>query len=104
SPPPVFPHDWTTRCPPRARPLSPFDDPCTILFRSSPHRAPPVSVHPPPPESSLIVSSHPLTDYYRAARPIVSRVLDSLVTDPRASLSPVSALTAALAALNSPRV
>ncbi|CAI7922755.1 unnamed protein product [Closterium sp. NIES-54] len=50
----------------------------------------PVSVLLPPPESSLIVSSHPITDYYRAARPVVTRVLASLVTDPRAS--PSSAL------------
>ncbi|CAI7837837.1 unnamed protein product [Closterium sp. NIES-53] len=96
SPPPVLPHDWTTRCPPRARPSSPFDDLRTVLFRSSPRRAPPVSVPLPPPSSSLTVSSHPITDYYRAARPVVSCVLTSLVTDPRASPSSVSALTAAL--------
>ncbi|CAI7754330.1 unnamed protein product [Closterium sp. NIES-53] len=72
SPPPVLLHDWTTRCPPRARPASLFDDLCTVLFRSSPRRAPPVSILLPPPASSLTVSSHPITDYYRAACPIVS--------------------------------
>ncbi|CAI7896846.1 unnamed protein product [Closterium sp. NIES-54] len=36
-------------------------------------------------------------DYYRAARPVVSRVLASLVTDPRASPSSVSAFTDAVA-------
>ncbi|CAI7860934.1 unnamed protein product [Closterium sp. NIES-53] len=53
----------------------------------------PVSVLPSPPELSLIVSSHPITDYYRAAHPVDSRVLASLVTDPRASPFSVSALT-----------
>ncbi|CAI7892554.1 unnamed protein product [Closterium sp. NIES-53] len=60
SPPPVLPHDWTTCCPPRARPSSPFNDLCTVLFRSSSCRAPPVSVLPPPPVSSLTISSHPI--------------------------------------------
>ncbi|CAI7846944.1 unnamed protein product [Closterium sp. NIES-54] len=96
SPPSVLTHDRTTRCPLRARPSSPFDDLRTVLFRSSPRRAPPVSVLPPPPASSLTISSHPITDYYHAARPVVSRVLASLVTDPRASSSSVSALTAAV--------
>ncbi|CAI7876520.1 unnamed protein product [Closterium sp. NIES-53] len=96
SPPPVVRHDWTTRCPPRARPSSPLADLRTILFRSPPHRSRPVSVLPSPPKSSLTVSSHPITDYYCTARPVVSRVLASLVTDPRASPSSVSALTAAV--------
>ncbi|CAI7902628.1 unnamed protein product, partial [Closterium sp. NIES-54] len=83
-----------TRCPPRARPSSPLADLRTVLFRSPPRRSPPVSVLLSPPESSLTVSSHPITDYYRAALPVDSRVLASLVTDPRASPSSVSALTA----------
>ncbi|CAI7788123.1 unnamed protein product, partial [Closterium sp. NIES-53] len=44
--------------------------------------------------SRLSLFPHPITDYYRAAHPVVSRVLASLVTDPRASPSFVSALTA----------
>ncbi|CAI7872705.1 unnamed protein product [Closterium sp. NIES-54] len=82
---------------PRARPSSPFDHLCTVLFCSSPRRAQPVSVLRPPPALSLTVSSHPITDYYRSTRPIVSRVLASLVTDPRASPSSVSSLTAVVA-------
>ncbi|CAI7877772.1 unnamed protein product [Closterium sp. NIES-53] len=97
SPPPVLPHDWTTRCPPRARPSSPFDDLHTVLFRSSTRHAPPVSVLPPPPASSLTASSHPITDYYRDIGRVVSRVLASLVTNPRASPSSILALTAAVA-------
>ncbi|CAI7794638.1 unnamed protein product [Closterium sp. NIES-53] len=95
SSPPVVPHDWTNRCPPRAMPWSPLADLRSVLFRSPPRRSLPVSVLPSPPKSSLSVSSHPITDYYRAARSVVSRVLASLITDPRASPSPVSALTAA---------
>ncbi|CAI7902960.1 unnamed protein product [Closterium sp. NIES-54] len=103
SSPPVVPHDWTRRCPPRTRPSSPLADLHTVLFRSPPRRSPPVSVLPSPPESCLTVSSHPITDYYRAARPVVSRVLASLVTDPRASPSSVSALTADVADFASTR-
>ncbi|CAI7778335.1 unnamed protein product [Closterium sp. NIES-53] len=56
------------------------------------------------PESALNASfSTPVTDYYRAFRPVLSRVLTSLVTDPRASLSSVSALTAAFTAFASTR-
>ncbi|CAI7832181.1 unnamed protein product [Closterium sp. NIES-53] len=84
SPPLVFRHDWTSRFPPRAWPSSPLADLRTVLFRSPP-RSPPLSVLPSPPASSLTVSSHRITDYYRAARPVVSRVLASLITDPRAS-------------------
>ncbi|CAI7850408.1 unnamed protein product [Closterium sp. NIES-53] len=73
------------------------------MFRSPPHRSPPVSVLPSPPESSLTVSSHPITEYYRAARPVVSRVLAFLVTDPRASPSSVSALTAVVSDFASTR-
>ncbi|CAI7806630.1 unnamed protein product [Closterium sp. NIES-53] len=87
----------------RARPSSPFDNLSTVLFRSSRHRAPPVCVLPPPRASSLTVSTHPITDYYRAARPVVSRVLASLVTDPHASRSSFSALIAAVADLSSTR-
>ncbi|CAI7813396.1 unnamed protein product [Closterium sp. NIES-54] len=59
--------------------------------RSSP------SVLPSPPESALTASlSTRVTDYYRTYRPILYRVLASLVTDPRASLSSVSALIAAV--------
>ncbi|CAI7895740.1 unnamed protein product [Closterium sp. NIES-54] len=57
----------------------------------------------PPPASSLTVSSHPITDYCRAAHPIVSRVLASLVTNPCASSSSVSALTVAVADFASTR-
>ncbi|CAI7781130.1 unnamed protein product [Closterium sp. NIES-54] len=90
-------------CPPRARPLSPLADLRPILFRSPPRRSPPRSVLPSSPESSLTVSSHPINEYYRVARPVVSRVLASHVTDPRASLSSVSALTAAVADFASTR-
>ncbi|CAI7804298.1 unnamed protein product [Closterium sp. NIES-54] len=96
-------HDWTSRFPPRARPSSPLADLRTILFRSPPRRSPPVSVLPSLPDSSLTVFSHPVIDYYRAARLVVSRVLASLVTDPRASPSFVSALTAAVADFASTR-
>ncbi|CAI7731701.1 unnamed protein product [Closterium sp. NIES-54] len=45
--------------------------------------------------SALTASlSTPVTDYYHTYRPVLSRVLASLVTHPRASLSSVSALTA----------
>ncbi|CAI7854653.1 unnamed protein product [Closterium sp. NIES-54] len=69
----------------------------------TPRRAPPVSVLPPPPASALIVSSHPINDYYRAVRPVLSLVLASLVTDPRASPSSVLALTTAVADFASTR-
>ncbi|CAI7836206.1 unnamed protein product [Closterium sp. NIES-53] len=93
---PLVPHNWTRRCPLHAQPSSPQADLRTVLFHSSPRRSLLVIVLPSPPESSLNVSSHPITDYYRAARPVVTRVLASLVTDPRASSSSVSALTAAV--------
>ncbi|CAI7917651.1 unnamed protein product [Closterium sp. NIES-53] len=55
------------------------------------------SVLPSPPELALTASlSTPVTDYYRTYRPVLSCVLASLVADPRASLSSVSALTAAV--------
>ncbi|CAI7811836.1 unnamed protein product [Closterium sp. NIES-53] len=62
------------------------------------------SVLPSPPESALIASlPTPVTDYYRTYRPVLSRVLASLITDPRASLSSVSALTAAVTEFASTR-
>ncbi|CAI7904913.1 unnamed protein product, partial [Closterium sp. NIES-53] len=103
SSPPIVSHDWTSRCPPRAWPSSPLADLRIVLFRSLPRHSPPVPVLPSPPESSLTVSSHPIIEYYRASRLIVSRVLASLVTDPRAPPSSVSALTAAVADFASTR-
>ncbi|CAI7868776.1 unnamed protein product [Closterium sp. NIES-53] len=96
SPPPVVPLNWTARCPPRARPSSPLADLRTALFCFSPRHTPPESVLPSPPTSSLTVSSHLISNNYRTAHPVVSLVLASLVTDPRASPSFVSALTAAV--------
>ncbi|CAI7911032.1 unnamed protein product [Closterium sp. NIES-54] len=93
---PPLPHTWPLRRSPRACPSSPvsFIDLRTALFRSSPPRLSP-SVLPSPPESALTTSlSTPVTDYYRTYRPVLSRVLASLVTNPRASLSPVSTFTA----------
>ncbi|CAI7884837.1 unnamed protein product [Closterium sp. NIES-53] len=89
---------WATRRSPRARPSSPvpFTDLRTAFLRSSPPR-PSQSVLPSPPESALTVSlPTPVTDYYRMYRPVLSRVLASLVTHPRVSVSSVSALTAAV--------
>ncbi|CAI7884332.1 unnamed protein product [Closterium sp. NIES-54] len=63
-----------------------------------PRRALPVSVLLPP-----LASSHPITDYYHVVCPVVSRVLTSLVTDPRASPSSVSALTVVVADFASTR-
>ncbi|CAI7758145.1 unnamed protein product, partial [Closterium sp. NIES-53] len=106
--PPLSPplsHIWPSRCSPRARPSSPvpFTDLCTALFCSSPPRLSP-SVLLSPPESALTASlSTPITDYYRTYRPVLSRALASLVTDPRASLSSVSTLTAAVAEFASTR-
>ncbi|CAI7809135.1 unnamed protein product [Closterium sp. NIES-54] len=97
SSPPVVTHNWTIHCLARARPSSPFDDLYTVLLRSSPRCSPPLSILLSPPESSLTAStSTPIIDYYRATRPVVIRVLASLVTDPRASLPSISALTAAV--------
>ncbi|CAI7794963.1 unnamed protein product, partial [Closterium sp. NIES-54] len=45
----------------------------------------------------------PVTDYYHTYRPVLYRVLSSLITDPRASLSSVSALTAAVTEFASTR-
>ncbi|CAI7903143.1 unnamed protein product [Closterium sp. NIES-53] len=81
--PPLYPplsHTWPSRRSPRARPSSPvpFTDLRTALSRSSPPRLSP-------------------------SRRVLSRVLASLVTDPRASLSSDSALTAAVTEFASTR-
>ncbi|CAI7871022.1 unnamed protein product [Closterium sp. NIES-53] len=99
--PPLSPplsHTWPSRRSPRARPSSPvpFTDLRTALFCSFLPRFSP-SVLPSPPELALTASlSTPVTDYYRTYRPVLSCVLASLVTGPRASLSSVSALIAAV--------
>ncbi|CAI7800792.1 unnamed protein product, partial [Closterium sp. NIES-54] len=103
SPPPS--QTWASRLSPRARPSSPvpFTDLRTALLRSSPPRPSPF-VLPSPPESALTASlSTPITDYYRTYRPVLSRVLASLVTHPRASVSSVSALTAVVTEFASTR-
>ncbi|CAI7872208.1 unnamed protein product [Closterium sp. NIES-53] len=69
--PPVVLHSRVCPYPPRARSSSPVDDLRTVLLCT-------------------------FTDYYRATRHVVTRALASLVTDPRASLSSVSALDAAV--------
>ncbi|CAI7747727.1 unnamed protein product, partial [Closterium sp. NIES-54] len=57
-----------------------------------------------PPESAFTASlSARVTDYYRTYRPVLSRVGASLVTDPRASVSSVSALTDAVTEFASTR-
>ncbi|CAI7749595.1 unnamed protein product [Closterium sp. NIES-53] len=74
-----------------------------LLIPPHPPRLSP-SVLPSPPESALTASlSTPVTDYYRTYRPVLSRVLASLLTDPRASLSSVSALTVAVTEFASTR-
>ncbi|CAI7849388.1 unnamed protein product, partial [Closterium sp. NIES-53] len=99
--PPLSPplsHAWPSRRSPRACPSSPvpFTDLHTALFRSSPPRSSP-SILPSPPELALTASLSTLvTDYYRMYHQVLSRVLASLVTNPRASMSSVSALTAAV--------
>ncbi|CAI7811392.1 unnamed protein product [Closterium sp. NIES-54] len=69
-----------------------------FLLLTPPGLSPPSpspSMLPSPPDSALTASlSTSVNDYYRTYRPVLSRVLASLVTDPRASLSSVSALTA----------
>ncbi|CAI7778824.1 unnamed protein product [Closterium sp. NIES-54] len=102
---PLLSHTWPLRRSHRARPSSPvpLTDLRTALFRYSPPHSSP-SVLPSPPESALTASlSTPVTDYYRTYRPVLSRILASLITDPRASLSPVSVLTAAVTEFTSTR-
>ncbi|CAI7798003.1 unnamed protein product [Closterium sp. NIES-54] len=87
---------WTRRFP-LSRAVSPephrsryrADGPFHLVLLS---RVPPPPVLPQPPKSSLTVFHDPLSDYLRASRPIVSRVLSVLVTHPTAPLSSVSAL------------
>ncbi|CAI7884071.1 unnamed protein product [Closterium sp. NIES-53] len=103
--PPPLSHTWLSCRSPRARPSSPvpFTNLRTALFCSSPPCLSP-SVLPSPLESALTASlSTPVTNYYHKYRPVLSRVLASLVTDPRASLSSVSALTAAVTEFASTR-
>ncbi|CAI5946072.1 unnamed protein product [Closterium sp. NIES-65] len=101
SQPPLSPplsHTWASHRSPRARPSSPVPvtDLRTALFRPSSPRPSP-SVLPSPPESALTASiSTPVTYYYRTYRHVLSHVLASLITDPRAILSSVSAVTAAV--------
>ncbi|CAI7895368.1 unnamed protein product [Closterium sp. NIES-53] len=94
--PPVVPHYRVRPCPPRARPSSPVTDLRTALLCSSRRRSPPVSVLPSPPLPSLPVAPTPISNYYYTSRHVVSRVLASLVAEPRASPPSVSALTAAV--------
>ncbi|CAI7872578.1 unnamed protein product [Closterium sp. NIES-53] len=79
-------------------PWSSLSSSCLLLLSSCVRPPPPSpSAIPSPPESSLTASSStPVTDYYRTYRPVLSYVLSSLVMDPHASLSSVSALTAAV--------
>ncbi|CAI7849832.1 unnamed protein product [Closterium sp. NIES-54] len=102
---PPLSHAWPSRRSPRACSSSPvpFTDLRTSLFRSSPPRSSP-SVLPSPPELALTASLSTLvTDYYRMYRPVLSHILASLVTDPRASMSSVSTLTAAVTEFASTR-
>ncbi|CAI7910803.1 unnamed protein product [Closterium sp. NIES-54] len=70
------------------------DGPFHLVLRS---RVPPPPVLPQPPESSLTVLHDPLSDYLRASRPVVSRVLSALVTHPTAPVLSVSALVTTIA-------
>ncbi|CAI7824918.1 unnamed protein product [Closterium sp. NIES-54] len=70
------------------------DGPFHLVLRS---RVPSPPVLPQPPESSLTVLHDPLSDYLRASRPVVSRVLSALVTHSTAPLSSVSALVTTVA-------
>ncbi|CAI7780215.1 unnamed protein product [Closterium sp. NIES-53] len=70
------------------------DGPFHLVLRS---RVPPPPILSQPPESSLIVLHDPLSDYLRASRLVVSRVLSTLVTHPTAPLSSVSALVTTVA-------
>ncbi|CAI7832966.1 unnamed protein product, partial [Closterium sp. NIES-54] len=82
----------------------PPPDPSPAVFPCSYPPRPSPFVLPSPPKSALTASlSSPVTDYYRTYRPVLSRVLASLVTHPRASVSSVSALTATNTAFASTR-
>ncbi|CAI7879032.1 unnamed protein product [Closterium sp. NIES-54] len=70
------------------------DGPFHLVLRS---RARPPPILPQPPKSSLAVLHDPLSDYLRASRPIVSRVLSALVTHSTAPLPSVSALVTIVA-------
>ncbi|CAI7796853.1 unnamed protein product [Closterium sp. NIES-54] len=98
SSPLIVPHYRVRPCPPHDHPSSPVTDLRTALFCSSHRRSPPVSVLPFPPPSSLPISPTPISDYYRVARPVVSRVLATLATNSRFSPSSVSTLFVAVAA------
>ncbi|CAI7745117.1 unnamed protein product [Closterium sp. NIES-54] len=50
-----------------------------------------------PPDTSLTVFHDPLSDYLRASRPLISRVLSALVTHPTTPLLSVSALVTTIA-------
>ncbi|CAI7879047.1 unnamed protein product [Closterium sp. NIES-54] len=87
---------WTRRSP-LSRAVSP--EPRRSCYRADSlfhlglrSRVPPPPVLPQPLESSLPVLHDPLSDYLRASRPFVSRVLSVLVTHPTAPLTSVSAL------------
>ncbi|CAI7912236.1 unnamed protein product, partial [Closterium sp. NIES-53] len=97
SSPPVHSQSPTAYCPT----FPPPDSTSAVFSPPQSRSSPPVVPH----DWTIIshCSSHPIADYYHAARPIVSRVLASLVTDPRASPSFVSALTAAVADFASTR-
>ncbi|CAI7810410.1 unnamed protein product [Closterium sp. NIES-53] len=74
---------------------SPLSSPSPLVYGPTSPPSPSPSMLPSPPDSALTASlSTSVNDYYRTYRPVLSRVLASLVTDPRASLSSVSALTA----------
>ncbi|CAI7866096.1 unnamed protein product, partial [Closterium sp. NIES-53] len=86
---------WTPHSP-LGRAVSRYhaDGPFHLVLRS---RVPPPPVLPHPSESSLTVLHEPLSDYLRASRPIVSRVLSALVTHPSAPLLSVLALVTTVA-------
>ncbi|CAI7913105.1 unnamed protein product [Closterium sp. NIES-54] len=94
---------WTRRSP-LSRVVSP--EPCWSHYRADGllhlvlrSCTPPPLVLPQPLESSLSIFHDPLSDYLRASRPIVSRVLSALVTHATAPPSFVSVLVPHLYAL-----
>ncbi|CAI7755012.1 unnamed protein product, partial [Closterium sp. NIES-54] len=74
------------------------DGPFHLVLRS---HVPPPPVLPQPPKSSLSMFHDPLSDYLRASRPVVSRVLSVLVTHPTAPPLSVSALVTTVSAFSS---